>query len=86
MSLKRRIQKLAGGRGRYTPETCPAPQQIFLRYRRGEPEPPIPPDAPRCHLCGSTHVSVLEEVIVTRRAEAMERLAVMQGEQGRAVL
>jgi hypothetical protein len=81
MGLKRRIQKLDGGGCHYSPDDCPAPQQVFLRHREGEPEPPTPPDAPRCRLCGAIHVLVIEEVIVNDHAEAVDCLARIRGEE-----
>jgi hypothetical protein len=50
---------------------------VLLRYRRGEPQPPIPPGTPRCPRCGEALVLYLEEVVVSTREEARAVMAEM---------
>jgi hypothetical protein len=65
MGLRQRLDRLE--RRLADPDDCDAGPTLILPYRQGEPEPPIPADAPRCRACGQVHVLLIEEVIVTSR-------------------
>jgi hypothetical protein len=43
---------------------------LIIRYRDGEPVPPIPSDAVPCLGCGEVHVLYIRERIVASREEA----------------
>jgi hypothetical protein len=74
MSIRTRLDHLekAVGRG---DEPCPGGITLILGYcpAYGEPQPEVPPDAPRCDRCGKPHVLVIEEVIVEPQKETAMR-------------
>jgi hypothetical protein len=65
MSLQSRVKRLESTVGR-NGEPCPGGITLTLTYcpELGEPEPEIPPDAPRCGLCRKPHVMLIREEIV----------------------
>ena len=80
-SRLRRLER-RGGRPACVPPACGAEPTFAVRYRRGDPVPAVPADAPRCPHCGEVHLLEIVEVLVRDRGE----WAALQAELGAAAL
>lgn len=81
-ALRRAESRLGLGGQHYGEGDCPGPPTWWSFSSEDEPEEPIPPDAPRCRLCGAVHVQHIAEVVVDTREQAEEMIDTLSREAG----
>ncbi len=80
--LRAAEKRLGLSRQRYGEGECPGRTTYWTFQSEGEPEPLIPPNAKRCHLCGAVHVMNVVEVVVDTREQADAAIDTLVSEAG----